>query len=104
MLQPTIEQLAYAVEKDPVEEWYRRDELQKKFVGLKPSTLTVYINEMDEYPEFSQGILRPTTNVTYIHKRLFLAYLRWKDDNKFKRNKSDPGNYLKGLNDEKWLL
>lgn len=66
MLQPTIEQLAYAVEKDPVEEWYRRDELQKKFVGLKPSTLTVYINEMDEYPEFSPRDLE-TNNKCDIH-------------------------------------
>lgn len=104
MLQPTIEQLANAVEKDPVEEWYRREELQKKFVGLKTSTLTNYVNEMSEYPEFSQGILRPTTNVTFIHKRLFLAYLRWKDSNKFQRKKSKPGDFVKGLDDEEWLL
>lgn len=73
--------------KEVVAEWDRRDQLLKRFNGLKQSTLADYQREMESMDEFKHGILKPTHSVTYIHIETFVDYLRWKESNRYRSKK-----------------
>ena len=95
MKQPTLKQLIESAEKEvnPAD-WYRKKELMTRFVGLKKSTLDFYTKEMEEYPEFREGIIKPTHSVTWINYYTFIWYLKWKDANKYVSQKSSPQEVL----------
>ena len=80
--------------KEVVAEWDRRDQLLKRFNGLKQSTLADYQREMESMDDFKRGVLKPTHSVTYIHIATFVDYLRWKEANRY-RSKKIPLNGVK---------
>lgn len=80
--------------KEVVAEWDRRDQLLKRFNGLKQSTLADYQREMESMDDFKRGVLKPTHSVTYIHIATFVDYLRWKEANRY-RSKKIPLNEVK---------
>lgn len=80
--------------KEVVAEWDRRDQLLKRFNGLKQSTLADYQREMESMDDFKRGVLKPTHSVTYIHIATFVDYLRWKETNRY-RSKKIPLNEVK---------
>lgn len=73
--------------KEVVAEWDRRDQLLKRFNGLKQSTLADYQREMESMDDFKRGVLKPTHSVTYIHIATFVDYLRWKEVNRYRTKK-----------------
>lgn len=88
---PTITQLIESLENKAVpEDWYRRNELLQIFKGLSNTTLDSYQKEMEEYPVFKEGVIKPTHSVTWINIHIFLAFLRWKEDNRYKVVKTKP--------------
>lgn len=70
--------------KEVVAEWDRRDQLLKRFNGLKQTTLADYQREMESMDDFKDGILKPTHSVTFIHIATFVDYLRWKQSVKYR--------------------
>lgn len=81
--------------KEVVAEWDRRDQLLKRFNGLKRPTLTLYQKEMESIPEFKKGIIKPTHSVTYVHIATFIDFLRWKEANRYRETKIPPSEVLK---------
>lgn len=96
MKKPTIRQLIESLETKVIaEDWFRPVELMKRFSGLSKSTLNEYQKEMEQYPEFKEGVIKPTHSVTWINIDIFLWYLRWKEENRYRSKKMSPMEILK---------
>lgn len=94
---PTLKELIISAEKEVnPDDWYRQGLILKKFHGMSKSTLLQYCKEMDEIPEFAEGLLRPGPSTTFIHYQTFLWFLKWKDTNKYLTNKLSPQEVLSG--------
>ncbi|OJG96707.1 hypothetical protein RV18_GL001993 [Enterococcus termitis] len=101
MKKPTVEELLKQIEGKEVQaEWDRRDELMKRFNGLSKSTLNTYQKEMEEIPEFKEGVLKPTHSVTWINLALFILFLKWKEENRYRTRKVSAKDFLLKLEGE----
>lgn len=88
MKKPTLKELIISAEKEAnPDDWYRQGLILEKFHGMSKSALLQYCKEMDEIPEFAEGLLRPGPSTTFIHYQTFLWFLKWKDTNKYLTNK-----------------
>lgn len=97
MKRPTLRQLIETSEKEVnVDDWYRREKLLQKFHGLSKSSLDVYQREMEDIPEFSEGVLKPGHSTTFINYHAFVWYLRWKEANRYRSRKISPQEVLNG--------
>lgn len=95
MKSPSVESLIEKANVDVAVEWDRRDQLLKRFNGLSKATLNVYQKEMEDIPEFKEGVIKPTHSVTWINIEIFVSYLRWKEAGKYQTKKPDPKDFLK---------
>lgn len=60
MKKPTLKELIVSAEKEAnADDWYRQGLILEKFHGMSKSALLQYCKEMDEIPEFAEGLLRP---------------------------------------------
>lgn len=64
--------------------WYRLGLLPESFVGLSDSTAKAYTKEMESIPEFSGGIIKPGHSITFVNYDTFVAFLKWKEENKYR--------------------
>lgn len=97
MKKPTLKELIISAEKEVnPDDWYRQGLILEKFHGMSKSALLQYCKEMDEIPEFAEGLLRPGPSTTFIHYQTFLWFLKWKDTNKYLTNKLSPYEVLGG--------
>lgn len=88
MKQPTPAELLKQIEgKEVKAEWDRREELLTRFNGLSKTTLGTYQKEMEEIPEFKEGVIKPTHSVTWINLEIFILFLRWKEANRYRVRK-----------------
>lgn len=98
MKKPTLQQLIEAAEKEVIpDDWYRQSLLLKKFNGMSKSSLNAYQKEMEEIPEFSEGVLKPGHSTTFIHVHTFLWFLKWKQANNYRSKKVSPSEVLKEI-------
>ncbi len=98
MKKPTLKELIVSAEKEAnADDWYRQGLILERFHGMSKSTLLQYCKEMDEIPEFAEGLLRPGPSTTFIHYQTFLWFLKWKDTNKYLTNKLSPHEVLGGV-------
>lgn len=101
MKRPTPEELLKQIEGKVVKaEWDRREELLTRFNGLSKSTLNLYQKEMEEIPEFKEGILKPTHSVTFINLDIFIIFLRWKEANRYLSRKIPASEIFEELKGE----
>lgn len=49
------------------------------------------LKEFKEHDDFSQGYMLPTHNMPIIDIKLFKEFLKWREENKFKRDKPNQG-------------
>ena len=97
---PTIPELIESLESKAVpEDWHRPHELLKRFSGLSKSTLNAYQKEMESYPEFKEGVIKPTHSVTWINYHVLLLFLKWKEANRYLARKVTPKEFLKRRDD-----
>lgn len=64
--------------------WYRLGLLPELFVGLSNSTAKAYTKEMESLPVFSSGVLKPGHSTTFINYDTFVAFLKYKEENKYR--------------------
>ncbi|MDC0826914.1 excisionase [Lactococcus petauri] len=65
-------------------EWCDKEHLMQKWEGLTKPTLTAWLKEMRERPEFKKGVLNPTHKIVFINKEVFQAFVEWKEATRYK--------------------
>lgn len=84
MKQPTLQQLIEQAENTVTpEHWYRKSLIPEVFIGMSKSSVDNYCNEMEEIPEFAEGIVKPGHSSTYVHMHTFIWYLKWKHASRY---------------------
>lgn len=71
-------------------EWCDKEHLMEKWEGLSKPTLTAWLKEMREHPEFKKGVKNPTHKIVFINKEIFLEFVSWKEETRYK-------SYKKGI-------
>lgn len=95
MKKPSLKQLIEVAEKEVnISDWYRQGLLLEVFRGLSKPTLNQYCKEMESIDEFKEGILKPGHSTTFVNIHIFIWYLRWKDENKYRSKKIKPTEVL----------
>lgn len=97
MKKPALAELIKSAEKNVnPDDWYRQSLILERFHGMSKSTLVEYCKEMENIPEFAEGLLKPGHSTTFIHYYTFLWFLRWKEANKYRAKKISPKDVLGG--------
>ena len=58
-----------------------------KMYSMNKNTLTRWLADMREHPEFAKGVVNPTHKIVLIHLDTFEEYFKWLDQNRYRRNK-----------------
>nr|WP_252899683.1 excisionase [Lactococcus fujiensis] len=61
--------------------------LMQKWEGLTKGTLTAWLIEMRDHPEFKNGVLNPTHRIVFINKEVFKKFVEWKEATRYKSYK-----------------
>lgn len=64
---------------------YGNKEVICKMYSMKHGTVTKWIGEMRDNPEFSDGVINPTHKIVLINLDRFEDYFRWLEKNRYKR-------------------
>ncbi|WP_096817641.1 excisionase [Lactococcus fujiensis] len=75
------------VDKDEKAEWCDKKHLMQKWEGLTKGTLTAWLIEMRDHPEFKNGVLNPTHRIVFINKEVFKKFVEWKEATRYKSYK-----------------
>lgn len=70
---------------DRVEVKWGSKEVISRIFSVNPSTVTRWIKEMRDNPNFKQYVINPTHKIVLIHLDGFEEYARWLQDNRYKR-------------------
>ena len=70
--------------------WMAKDEAQIFFgYRMHKPLFQKLLKEFKDHPDFADGYRLPTHNMPIIEAELFDRFLKWREKNKFKRNKSE---------------
>lgn len=75
------------VDKREDAEWCDKEHLMQKWEGLSKATLTAWLKEMRERPEFKKGVLNPTHKIVFINKEVFKEFVQWKEATRYRNYK-----------------
>lgn len=64
-------------------QWANKDSLMRYFEGLNRSTLSHWLVEMRDDPEFSSFVINPTHKLVFVNIEGFLKFLRKKQSKSF---------------------
>ena len=68
-------------------EWCDKKHLMEVWQGLSKGTLTAWLTEMRDRPEFKKGVLNPTHGLVFINKEVFKEFVEWKEATRYKSYK-----------------
>ncbi|MDN5474523.1 MAG: excisionase [Lactococcus lactis] len=68
-------------------EWCDKDHLMEKWEGLSRPTLTKWLEEMRDIPEFKEGVRNPTHKIVFINKKIFEDFVQWKEETRYKEKR-----------------
>ena len=75
------------VDKEEDAEWCDKKHLMEVWQGLSKGTLTAWLTEMRDRPEFKKGVLNPTHGLVFINKEVFKDFVEWKEAHRYKSYK-----------------